>query len=79
MVYKAEFHGFGVHDAKWAGDADSWVTPLSKVPRSGDKVKTDWSDAPELVERLEEGSLRRCHVLIRQLRTTGSGRGICCN
>jgi transposase len=67
-VYEAGFSGFGLHDALCADGIDAWVTPPSKVPRSGDKVKTDRLDAQKLAEHLEQGSLRRCRVPSPQLR-----------
>lgn len=67
-VYEAGFSGFGLHDAMSADGIDAWVTPPSKVPRSGDKVKTDRLDAQKLAQHLEQGSLRRCRVPSPQLR-----------
>lgn len=67
-VYEAGFSGFGLHDALCADGIDACVTPPSKVPRSGDKVKTDRLDAQKLAECLEQGSLRRCRVPAPRLR-----------
>jgi transposase len=68
-VYEAGFSGFGLHDALCADGIDARVTPPSKVPRTGDKVKTDRLDAQKLAEQLEHGALRRCRVPSPQLRT----------
>jgi transposase len=67
-VYEAGFSGFGLHDALSADGIDAWVTPPSKVPHTGDRVKTDRLDAQKLAEQLEQGSLRRCRVPSPQLR-----------
>jgi len=68
-VYEAGFSGFGLHDTLCADGIDACVTPPSKVPRSGDKVKTDRLDAQKLAEELEHGSLRRCRIPSLTLRT----------
>lgn len=67
-VYEAGFSGFGLHDALCADGIDACVTPPSKMPRSGDKVKTDRVDAQKLSEELEHGSLRGCRVPDLRLR-----------
>jgi transposase len=61
-VYEAGFSGFGLYDAMCRDGIDARVTPPSKVPRAGDRVKTDRLDAQKLAEALEQGTLRRCRV-----------------
>jgi transposase len=61
-VYEAGFSGFGLCDLLTADGIDARVTPPSKEPRSGDRVKTDRRDAQKLAEYLEHGMLRRCRV-----------------
>lgn len=67
-VYEAGFSGFALHDELCADGIDACVTPPSKIPRTGDKVKTDRLDAQKLAEHLEHGALRRCRVPSPQLR-----------
>jgi len=62
-VYEAGFSGFGLCDQMQADGIDAFVTPPSKVPQSGDRVKTDRRDARKLAWELEKGGLRRCRVL----------------
>jgi transposase len=61
-VYEAGFSGFGLYDALCRDGIDARVTPPSKVPRSGDRVKTDRLDAKKLAQELARGTLRRCRV-----------------
>jgi len=68
-VYEAGFSGFGLHDRLAADGIDACVTPPSKIPRSGDRVKTDRLDAQKLARELENGSLRRCRVPSPEART----------
>lgn len=68
-VYEAGFSGFGLYDAMLQDGIDAWVTPPSKVPRSGDRVKTDRLDARKLAAELERGGLRRCRVPEPTIRT----------
>ncbi len=62
-VYEAGFSGFGLYDELVSDGIEALVTPPSKVPRSGDRVKTDRVDAQTLARELEKGSLGRCRVL----------------
>lgn len=61
-VYEAGFSGFGLYDQLRGDGIDACVTPPSKFPRSGDRVKTDRVDAGKLAVELERGGLRRCPV-----------------
>jgi len=67
-VYEAGFSGFGLYDAMRQDGIDATVTPPSKVPRSGDRVKTDRLDAQKLAAELEHGGLHRCRVPAPALR-----------
>jgi len=68
-VYEAGFSGFGLYDDLCRDGIDAWVTPPSKAPRSGDRVKTDRLDAQKLAEELSRGALRRCRVPDAVIRT----------
>jgi transposase len=61
-VYEAGFSGFSLYDELCRDGIDARVTPPSKIPRSGDRVKTDRLDAQKLAEELSRGTLRRCRV-----------------
>lgn len=67
-VYEAGFSGFGWYDWMVADGIEACVTPPSKVPRTGDRVKTDRLDAQTLARELENGNLRRCRVLTPEAR-----------
>ena len=62
VVYEAGFCGFWLYRKLVADGYDCVVTPPNRVPRSGDKVKTDKRDAEKLAQFLAAGLLKAIAV-----------------
>ena len=62
VVYEAGFSGFWLYRKLVADGYDCTVTPPNRVPKSGDKVKTDKRDAEKLAQFLAAGVLKAVAV-----------------
>lgn len=62
LVYEAGFSGFWLYRKLHKDGYDCTVTPPSKTPKSGDKVKTDKRDAETLALYLAAGLLKAVFV-----------------
>jgi transposase len=66
FVYEAGFSGFHIYRKLVSSGYDCTITPPSRIPRMGDKVKTDKRDAMKLA-RFHSGGLLK-HVWVPPLR-----------
>ena len=62
VVYEAGFSGFWLYRKLVADGYDCMVTPPNRIPKSGDKVKTDKRDAVKLAQYLAAGILKAVAV-----------------
>lgn len=62
LVYEAGFSGFWLYRKLVADGYPCIVTPPNRVPKSGDKVKTDKRDAEKLAQYLAAGLLKAIAV-----------------
>ena len=62
MVYEAGFSGFWLYRKLVADGYDCMITPPNRVPKPGDKVKTDRRDAEKLARFLAAGLLKAIAV-----------------
>ena len=73
VVYEAGFSGFWLYRKLVADGYDCTVTPPNRVPKSGDKVKTDKRDAEKLAQFLAAGVLKAVAVPSPRAARTVSG------
>jgi transposase len=62
VVYEAGFSGFWLYRRLTADGYDCIVTPPNRVPKTGNKVKTDRRDAQQLAQFLAAGLLKAIAV-----------------
>jgi transposase len=62
FVYEAGFSGFHLYRKLTAHNYNCMITPPNRVPKSGDKVKTDKRDAKKLAQYLAGGLLKKVYV-----------------
>lgn len=62
FVYEAGFSGFHLHRRLTEEGFDCIITPPNRIPKSGDKVKTDKRDAEKLAQFYAGGLLKKIYV-----------------
>jgi transposase len=62
FVYEAGFTGFHIYRQLEKAGYDCMITPPNRIPRSGDKVKTDKRDAAKLAQYFAAGLLKAVYV-----------------
>jgi transposase len=62
FVYEAGFSGFYLYRKLTSAGYDCMITPPNRIPRMGDKVKTDKRDALKLAQFHAGGLLRKVYV-----------------
>jgi transposase len=62
LVYEAGFSGYSLYDYFHDRGIDIIVTPPTRIPRDGSRIKTDRSDSRKLARLLSRGELKRVCV-----------------